>query len=195
MIDQPWFDLEAPIIPGLSAAGFSLGMNLRELDHVLAAAKIEEICPGFNCFKEVKSCSEILYVKNTYLSSLYYRNGTVRLDFNSCGELYWIFLFAGYCGSFGLIKIGSSMHEVQEQMPIFYDDSDEMFYPDREVKPDVPDGIAFIALEEPDEHSQQWQVLGFSIHDYEHERFSIARNDILQQYLNRPAAHELYQGR
>ncbi|MGG6296175.1 hypothetical protein ACQ4M4_17440 [Leptolyngbya sp. AN02str] len=176
---QPCFDLEAPIIPGSSAAGFSLGMRLEEMSRVIATAIIEEMRPGFNSVKAVENCRDVLYIKNRNWSSLHYANDAVRLDFNSHGELCNIFLFAGYLGClFNSITIGSSMHDVKARMPIFYDDSDEMFYPDWEAQPDLPYGIAFIASEDPDEKNQEWDVLGFSVHDYQHQRHSILLNGL-----------------
>jgi hypothetical protein len=55
---------------------------------------------------------------------------------------------------------------VKKLMPIFYDDCDEMFYPDREAQPDLPFGVGFIAAEEEEEGSS-WVLHGISIHDYE----------------------------
>jgi hypothetical protein len=177
---QPCFDLESPIIPGSSAAGFSLGMRLEEMIRVIETAIIiEEIRPDFNSVKAIENCGDVLYIKNRNWSSLHYGNGAVRLDFNSHSELCTIFLFAGYSGYlFNSITVGSSMHDVQARMPIFYDDSDEMFYPEEEAQPGLPNSIAFIASEEPDEKNQKWDILGFSVHDYQHQRYSIFRNDL-----------------
>ncbi|XGV98612.1 MAG: hypothetical protein ACAF41_06670 [Leptolyngbya sp. BL-A-14] len=179
---QSWFDLEAPIIPGTSAAGFSLGVGLQDISHVLAAARVEEIRPGFRSADAIKNCSDILYIKHRNTSSLNYANGAVRLSFNSRGELCSIFLYKGYLGRlFNSIAIGNSMYDVKAKMPVFYDDLDEMFYPDREIQPDLPNGIAFGASEEPDEQ-QEWNIWAFSVHDYEHQRYSVLRNDLVKQY-------------
>jgi hypothetical protein len=118
---QSWFDLEAPIIPGTSAAGFSLGARLQDMSYVLAAARIEEMRPGFNAVEAVKNCRGVLHIKERNLSYLNYANGTVRLDFNSRGELCSMFLFEGYLGRlFNSMAIGSSMYDVKAKMPVFY---------------------------------------------------------------------------
>lgn len=94
-----------------------------------------------------------------------------------------MFLFEGYLGRlFNSIAIGSSMYEVKAKMPIFYDDLDEMFYPDWDIQPDLPDGIAFAASEEPDEQ-QEWNIWGFSVHDYQHQRYSVLRNDLVKNLV------------
>jgi hypothetical protein len=180
---QSFFDLEAPIIPGSSAAGFSLGMRLEEMSRVIATAILEEMRPGFNSVIAINNCRDVLYIKQRNSSSLHYANGAVRLDLNSHGELCDIFLFAGYLGClFDSITVGSLMHDVKARMPIYYDDPDEMFYPDWEAQPGLPNGIAFIASEEPDEKNLEWNVLGFSVHDYQHQRYSIFRNDLWTEY-------------
>ena len=131
---QAFFDLKAPIIPGSSAAGFSLGIHLEEMSSVIETAIIEEVRPGFSSVKAIENCRDVLYIKNRNWSSLYYGSGAVRLDFNSHGELCSIFLCTGYLGClFDSITVGSSMHDVQARMPIFYDDPDEMFYQTRKL--------------------------------------------------------------
>jgi plasmid stabilization system protein ParE len=55
-------------------------------------------------------------------------------------------------------------------------------FPDGEAQTGLPNGIAFIASEEPDEKNQKWDIVGFSVHDYQHQRYSIFRNDLWTQY-------------
>lgn len=162
-----YFDLDAPMIPRTSAAGFSLGQGLDEIEHLLSTARIEKVRSGFNSVRASEENEGLLYLEFDGWSSLECKRGIVRVDFNSDGRLCAIWLFEGYCGRFSnTVSIGSSMHEVKKLMPIFYDDGDEMFYPDWEAQADLPHGVGFIAAEEEKEGSD-WVLHGVSIHDYE----------------------------
>jgi hypothetical protein len=164
---QSCFDLDAPIIPRTSAAGFVLGQKLDEMSHLLSIARIEKVRLGFNAVRASEENDGLLYLEYEGWSSLEYCREVVRLDFNDAGELSCIWLFSGYRGYLlDRIQIGCSMRDVKEMMPIFYDDGDEMFYPDREVQADLPSGVGFVALEEEDTDSD-WLLQGISVHDYE----------------------------
>ncbi len=166
MMNLPSFDLDAPIIPKTSAAGFSLGQRLEEMEHLLPLSKVEKVQSGFNAVQASQENSGLLYLQFDGWSSLEYQHQTVRLSFNSNGELSCIWLFAGYRGNFlEKVGIGSSVHDLKNLMPIFYDDGDEMFYPDWEGHQDLPHGIAFVAAEHPEKNSD-WIIHGFSVHDY-----------------------------
>jgi hypothetical protein len=167
-MSQSYFDLDAPIIPRTSAAGFSLGQRLEEMSHLLSTAKIEKVGPGFNAVQASEENEGLLYIEYDHgSSSLEYRGGIVQIGFTNKGELSSIWLFEGYQGLvLDAIKIGHSMNEVKKLMPIFYDDGDEMFYPNWEIKPDLPYGISFIAVEE-EEADSEWKLQGISIHDYD----------------------------
>jgi hypothetical protein len=164
---QSCFDLDAPIIPRTSAAGFVLGQRLDEISHLLSIARIEKVRPGFNAVRASEENEGLLYLEYEGWSSLEYGREVVRLDFNDVEELSCIWLFSGYHGYLlDRIQIGSSMRNVKELMPISYDDGNEMFYPNWEVQADLPLGISFVALEEEDADSG-WVLQGISIHDYE----------------------------
>lgn len=163
----PQFDLNAPIIPKTSAAGFNLGERLEEMEHLLSLATIKKISPEFNSVQASQENKGLLYLQFDGWSSLEYQHDTVRLHFNAEGLLSSIWIFSGYRGCFlESLSIGSSIHKVKELMPIFYDDGDEMFYPDHEKRQDLPYGIAFIAAENPKE-DLECLIQGFSVHDYE----------------------------
>ena len=163
----PQFDLNAPIIPKISAAGFSLGDRLEEMEHLLSSATIKKVSPGFNSVRASQENKGLLHLQYDGWSSLEYQHYTVRLDFNDDGQLSSIWMFSDYRGCFlESFCTGSSIHALKELMPIFYDDGDEMFYPDHEKRQDLPYGIAFIAAEDAEEDSE-WLIHGFSVHDYE----------------------------
>jgi hypothetical protein len=162
-----YFDLDASIIPRTSAAGFSLGQRLEEIKHLLLVARVEKVRSGFDAVRASQENEGLLYLEFDGWSSLEYKRGVVRVDFNSDGRLSSIWLFEGYCGRLlNTVSIGSSMHEVKKLMPIFYDDGDEIFYPDWEAQADLPYGVGFIAAEEEKEGSD-WVLHGVIIHDYE----------------------------
>ncbi|AMV25136.1 hypothetical protein VT84_12125 [Gemmata sp. SH-PL17] len=89
----------------------------------------------------------------------------VRFDFNAAGDLFCIWAFEGYRGrAFSRVGIGCPLQEVLSQFPLFFDNGDEMYYPDWESAPNAPTGIAFVAHE--DEQPGRMPVLGICIHDW-----------------------------
>jgi hypothetical protein len=98
------FNLDAPIIPGQSAAGLRIGQSLEE---VVAHEKPNDIVP---------------------------LHGATKYDFGSIhlwvadGTIFQIGLFAGYRGSMqGNIKIGSTLGEIQQTIgPVIEDEEDNL---------------------------------------------------------------------
>lgn len=60
-----YFDLDAPIIPRTSAAGFSLGQGLDEIEHLLSAARIEKVRSGFDSVRASEENECLLYEAST----------------------------------------------------------------------------------------------------------------------------------
>ena len=88
-------DLNAEIVAGESAAGFYIGMNIHEIDHLLKDAEVIEYFQGFNLVQKINETTGYFFLKHfndDAGGSLYYGNGILRLDFNSSSELYCIYV-------------------------------------------------------------------------------------------------------
>lgn len=168
---MPAVDLDADLIPGTSAAGWRIGVRLTECGELLRGATDVEYRPGFNLVEAIDRNIGVLVVRNTFPlrsgnTSVFYGPDVVRFNFNAAGTLFCIWAFEGYRGrAFGRIGIGSPIQEVQSMFPVFYDDGDEMYYPDQEKSPGVPSGIAFIAGQE--DAVKETPIIGVCVHDWD----------------------------
>ena len=164
-------ELDADLIPGTSAAGFSIGVRLSDCRRLLREAAVVEYRPGFNLVEAVDRNTGVLVVRNYFPlgsghTAVFYGADVVRLGFNANEELFEVSVHEGYRGrAFGRVGIGSHLREVRELFPVFYDGGDEMYYPDRGLAPDAPLGIAFHAPQE--EQPDRAAILGISVHDWE----------------------------
>ena len=162
-------DLDENLIPSTSAAGWRIGTRLVECGELLRGATEVENRPGFQLNNAINRNVGVLVVRNTFPyksgnTTIIFGADVVRLDFNSAGELFCIWVFEGYRGrAFGRIRIGSSLAEVRSLFSVFYDNGDEMYYPDQELSPSAPSGIAFVAAAEG---TRDTPILGISIHDW-----------------------------
>jgi hypothetical protein len=168
---MPAVDLDADLIPGTSAAGWRLGVRLTECGELLRGATEVEYQPGFNLVEAIHRNIGVLVVRNYFPigsgnTAIFFGADIVRFDFNAVGALFCVWTFEGYRGrAFGRIGIGSTIQEVQSSFPVFYDDGDEMYYPDQEKSPGVPSGIAFVAY--PDDAVKETPVVGICVHDWD----------------------------
>lgn len=166
---MPAVDLDADLIPGTSAAGWRIGIKLPECVELLRGATEVEYRLGFNLNEAIDRNVGVLVVRNCVNSgrtSVFFGADVVRFDFNAAGTLYCIWTFEGYRGrAFSRIGIGSPIQEVQSLFPVFYDDGDEMYYPDQEKSPGVPSGIGFVAF--PEDAVKETPVFGICIHDWD----------------------------
>ena len=164
-------DLDADLIPGTSAAGWRIGVRLVECAELLRGATEVEYRPGFRLVDAINCNVGVLIVRNTFPlgsghTAVYCGANLVDLGFNVREELFEVTVWEGYRGrAFGQIGIGSSVREVRSLFPLFYDGGDEMYYPDRELSPGAPSGIAFCASEV--EEPGGTPILGISIHDWD----------------------------
>ncbi|WP_444941036.1 hypothetical protein ACJJI3_22900 [Microbulbifer sp. ZKSA004] len=161
-------DLNAEIVAGKSAAGFYIGMNLHEIDHLLKEAEVIEYFQGFNLVQKINETTEYFLLKHfsgDAGGSLYYGNGTLRLDFNSSSELYCIYVYRGYLGSYKNVKIGESLNRLRENETLQYDEGDDMHYRVSQDGEYIP-GLAIIALGDEEGSSNDDPVEGYCIHDW-----------------------------
>jgi hypothetical protein len=158
-------NLQAAIIPKLSAAGFDIGMDVSEIAEIInSATVIEQVTVA-----ALRQNHGAIAVRGQdgRIRSVFFGDDQVRLSFNAAGKLFCIFLFEGYGGTYlETISVGSPMSSVQRLHPLLYDDGDEMCYIADADGNFVP-GIAFAgsscsSLEDDPEQL----VYGFCVHDW-----------------------------
>jgi hypothetical protein len=174
-------DLRAEIIPGVSAAGFSIGQHLSsipDLKEPILVVNLEEErkkrekglksislndvlsnSDGWICQK-ISSYSEKLDGHKVF----YYKDRIVLLEFNSDDILFEIFVFEGYQGKFfDKFEIGSKVSDINEYFELEYDSGDDMHYPSGSchVK-----GIAFYGAEQSLEDNPEQKIMGFCVHNW-----------------------------
>ncbi|MEH2024793.1 hypothetical protein [Nostoc sp.] len=174
-------DLWAEIIPGVSAAGFSIGQHLSSIPDLsepnlvinlqeerkkreksLESININEALSksdGWICQK-ISSDSEKLDGHKVF----YYKDRIVLLEFNSDDILFVIFVFEGYKGKFlDKFEIGTRLSDLREHFELDYDSGDELNYPSESssVK-----GIAFYGAEESLEDNPEQKIMGFCVHNW-----------------------------
>ena len=161
-------DLNAEIVAGESAAGFYIGMNIHEIDHLLKDAEVIEYFQGFNLVQKINETTGYFFLKHfndDAGGSLCYGNGILRLDFNSSSELYCIYVYRGYLGSYKNIKIGASLNSLREKEALQYDESDDMHYRVGQDGEYIT-GLAVIALGDEEDSANDDPIEGYCIHNW-----------------------------
>jgi hypothetical protein len=164
-----YIDFNAPIIAGLTAAGFRIGSHLQDYAADFANARVVQYYDGFNLVQEINRNSGILRIdgfgKKSDGPCIYFGADTVRLAFTSSGLLGCIYVFSGYTGAYGQARIGSPLAMVSQTELLEYDSGDEMYYRVDETGEYIA-GLAIIAMEvEPSEHATTL-IDGFCVHNW-----------------------------
>lgn len=111
MNKEEYFDIDAPIIPGVSIAGITQGMQVKGLEKVLRADQY------FAREKKIKvvTTPSLRYVEYWYME------GLIRLKVDIYdGRVTHIIATAGYTGSInGIIRVGMTVREVLQIDPGF----------------------------------------------------------------------------
>lgn len=167
---MPAFDLDAPLIPGISAAGWRIGDRLSDSAELLREARTVVYQPGFHLNDAITANTGVLIVRNDFPegsghTAVIFGAGVVWLNFNAREELFEVSVWEGYRGrAFDRIGVGSTVEEVRSLFPVCYDASDEVYYPDREQAAEAPTGISFVACEEGLPGGTP--ILAISVHDW-----------------------------
>lgn len=139
--------MEAPIVSGLSAAGFHLGMNACEVEPFLSTAIRSNHLP--TPINAQLATGNIFVVTNDQgkIRTVFFGKH-VCLSFNDVDELYCIMLSGEYQGLYlEKFGIGAFMKDLYERHPIEFDDGDEMNYPKGQLASGVSFGGTCCSLE------------------------------------------------
>jgi hypothetical protein len=107
-------NLNAPIEPGKSAAGFCLGQTFSDACALFDGAPTVDYFEGFNLNRAINENVGILIVKSFGSiagCTVYFGAETVRLAFSSSNVLGCIYVFEGYLGSYRGATPQQSCHE------------------------------------------------------------------------------------
>lgn len=165
------FDVDAEIVPGKGAAGFTLGLRIEDVKSSITHLAQWTPASGRNLSDAICSTPEWLEVSVLHLSNgtrggevLYCGKGMVELHFNAHGVLFDISVFDGYSGAlWGTIKIGSELSLVEKWCELVYDEGDEMHYP---AEGSLVTGVAFYAEEQSLQECTAQTIKGISVHDW-----------------------------
>ncbi len=161
-------DLSAPIIPSVSAGGFSIGMSIEAISPSIKGARTINYYDGFNLVQAIAENTGMLVVYRTASSegaTIYFGQDIVRLVFSKEGLLSCIYVFSGYLGSYDTTKIGQPLSQVPRAAALSYDDGDEMYYL-KNAAGEYEAGLAIVALPAEKDEYPETQIEGFSIHDW-----------------------------
>lgn len=158
-------DIDAEILPGHSAGGFELGMNVAELREIVSDATVHTSFPAND---ELRTNFGAIVVRDSggKVEAIVFGEDQVRLVFNAKGNLFCIFVFEGYRGTYQkTIRVGSPLKHANELHRLLFDDGDEMNYVEDESGDIVP-GIAFCGTSCSLERDPEQPISGFCVHDW-----------------------------
>ena len=166
-------DLNADIVPGISAAGFRIGQTLAEIEAAElrngavfvwdrsrgALGSAIELTDGW-----LLCDARNLTMPERGGTLLWYNRGAVNLHCNADGVLYEISVWQGYSGRFAdVIQIGDRLDKVLAFTNLIHDSGDEAHYP---VEENLIRGIGFIAEDTPLDNSPDQIIRGISVHNW-----------------------------
>ena len=155
-------NLDAPIVAGISAAGFHLGMKVSKVEPLLATASRSRHIP--TPINSQLATGKVFVVTDAddKIRTVFFGED-VRLGFNQLNELYYIGLSGGYRGLYlGKFGIGVPLKAIHEELPLEFDDGDEMNYPLGPLVNGVSFGGACCSLEDDPEQL----VFTITVHDW-----------------------------
>jgi hypothetical protein len=162
---MPSIDLHAPVVPGVSAAGFQIGLLFDDLADALKCQRFVQYYDGFDLNAAIQSNVSLLRVDGLYQSgpTIYFKNDIVRLAFSLQGVLACIYVFKGYAGAYREARLGNPLSVISKTEPVEYDDGDEMFYRINANGTIIP-GLAIVAV--GGGSHDETEIEGFCVHDW-----------------------------
>jgi len=165
-------NLNAEIIPSVSAAGFKIGEELSAIKQQIGQWEFcdEDMQVGpFLLKNEGWLIKEGRMLDGHITTSLYFKNELVRLSFGRSQKLYQIMVGRGYKGGFAGIVIGDDILSLEEYFTVEFESSEDAFYIAR-GEDDIL-GISFVTdYRAPLEIAPHQTIEGILISNYAVER-------------------------
>ncbi|RYE37488.1 MAG: hypothetical protein EOP48_28630, partial [Sphingobacteriales bacterium] len=130
-------DLSANLIPGISAAGISLGQSISEVESIICSFKswsplcdeqLSQVINRNTGWLKYEFVVTRLNASDIFYVNFYYNDGVIELTVKN-GILDRILVGAGYIGSaFNILKVGSHVDDLAIQAAIKYDLLEEVYF-------------------------------------------------------------------
>ncbi|WAC45799.1 hypothetical protein OU997_06430 [Pseudomonas sp. SL4(2022)] len=165
-------NLSAVLIPGISAAGFSLGEDFSSIkekigivDWYESNACIDEVLINSAGWVGVRSKVGSAIGLDKTVESFSYRNDLVSLDFGDAKKLYRIVVGKGYQGKFKSVMPGDDLLLLSDSHELDFNDMDDDFLIIESGR--YIEGISFITDYRASlEHAPIQKIEYISIHDW-----------------------------
>lgn len=165
-------DLEAEIVPGLSAAGFSLGECFNSVQRKIGSVNwyepnscFDDILLGNTGWVGVRSKAGTAIGLDKVVESFVYRNNLVSLDFGDTHRLYRVVIGKGYLGRFKSFAPGDGLDLLEGIYELDFNDMDDDFLIIESGK--YVEGISFITdYRAPLEHEPDQKIEYISVHNW-----------------------------
>jgi hypothetical protein len=162
-------NLCSDLVPGVSAAGFSLGESLSDISEKVGL--VEWYGPDVAVRDILLNNKSWIGIKrrigfgNELLFSYRFMNEVVSLYFENSGRLYRIAVGEGYRGKFNSISIGDGLQNLEKEFNVLFNDADDDFLLKKDEN--ILIGISFVTDHRAPLEEAPEQVINFiSIHDW-----------------------------
>nr|WP_314489743.1 hypothetical protein [uncultured Pseudomonas sp.] len=162
-------DFYADLVPGKSAAGFTLGESFLDVSKKVGA--VEWYGPGVPVRDILLKNRFWIGIKrrigfgDEVLLSYRFMNEAVSLYFESSGKLYRIAVGGGYRGRFNNVCIGDDLRDMEEGYDILFNDEDDDFL--LKTNGSILMGVSFVTRHRaPLEEIPEQTIEFISIHDW-----------------------------
>ncbi|MBI6669907.1 hypothetical protein B1F73_26315 [Pseudomonas syringae] len=162
-------DLYSDLVPGMSAAGFSLGESFFNISEKIGVAEwYGPEVPVRDILLQNKSWVGIkrkIGFGDELLFSYRFMNEVVSLYFENSGRLYRIAVGEGYRGKFSSVGVGDDLRSLERGFDVLFNDADDDFLLRKDGK--ILSGVSFVTDYRASLEDAPEQVIKFiSIHDW-----------------------------
>ena len=162
-------DLYSELVPGMSAAGFSLGESFSNVSEKIGIVEwhgpevpVRDILLKNDSWVGIK---RRIGFGNELISSYRFMNEVVSLYFENSGRLYRIAVGEGYRGRFNSVSIGDDLRGLEVEFDVLFNDADDDFLIRKSGN--ILAGISFVTDHRSSLEDAPEQVIKFiSIHDW-----------------------------
>ena len=162
-------DLCSDLVPGMSAAGFSLGESFSNVSEKVGVVEwygpevpVRDILLQNTSWVGIK---RKIGFGNELLFSYRFMNEAVSLHFENSGRLYRIAVGEGYRGKFNSVSVGDDLRSLEREFDVLFNDADDDFLLKRSGG--ILTGISFVTDYRASLDDAPEQVIKFiSIHDW-----------------------------